>query len=605
LILAEALAVVAGLLAVTSGWLLVRLVRTRREAAVFRAVAEEANDGLLLQAMDTRIVWVNRAYCRMMGRDADEMIGRFPDEYALPPEELPRNVEASRRRYDPASEIFGTLTQFTNVRKNGERFVNQFSHGLVRQDRGGGQPLVVMSCRDVTEQVAREEALEAAHERLSQMAATDWLTGIANRHSIHKVVLQLFERGEPFALLTLNLTQFKQVNVSHGQAAGDAVLRNTARVLADLSGGFWTPGRMAGDEFMIVVPGVTTFRAAARCALTILQGVRKPFPSQSGILSCEGSIGVALSRRGAATVEALMAEAEIALNAARQKRRCHVACYDDRMARQHAADQALRDELAAAVRAGQLEFHFQPSYGLVADRVGGYETLARWRHPTLGPISPAIFTTLLDEMGMMAELDHLAARAALSMQKRLEAAGHPDQHVGFNLSPGSLMSDDFTDFLIWEADRLDVKPETIIVEVLETTFFGDDATGKSPDIQIRRLRAAGFRTFLDDFGVGHAGLAHLAQLQVEGLKIDRALISRISTDTSARVIVTAIFELCRQLDLRVVAEGAETLEELDLLRSMGCEVVQGYVISRPLPPDDALRLAGQRLDLAARLRKAG
>jgi EAL domain-containing protein (putative c-di-GMP-specific phosphodiesterase class I) len=244
----------------------------------------------------------------------------------------------------------------------------------------------------------------------------------------------------------------------------------------------------------------------------------------------------------------------------------------------------LAEELSRAVEDDALDFHFQPIVDLQEMRVAGIETLARWNHPRRGLISPTEFIRTAEDIGFLEALDLCAMRAALRAHTHLqEALGDRKLYVSFNASFQTVSQERLVDQLIWAADAAEIPRDQIVVEVLESVLLGQDASADAVVRQVSGLKNAGFRAQLDDFGIGFAGLSHLAQLSVEGIKIDRSLIRTVETDATSDMIVRAVLALAKDLDLDVVAEGVEAPSIARHLVAQECRFVQGFGIARPMP----------------------
>lgn len=556
------------------------------EAATFRTVAEEAGDGLLLQEEDSRILWANRAYCELFGYSLDELVGRYPQMFALPEDCRPDLKAVQAFRY--TDEHLGFLEIIENVKKSGEHFTNQLRIARVAETGLDQAPRYVVVSRDVTLDMARSDALAEAHARIKHQATTDELTGLSNRRAMTELLDQCLAAG-PLALLAVDLNDFKGMNDNFGHAAGDALLVHAGRIIQTFLRDGWHGARMGGDEFILIIPGSLDWATAARHAIALKRKLAVPMTWQETALVCRASLGVALAD-GETSVDELMHQADVALYAAKTRRNTRVALYDEKMHEAQLRRVELRSSLAEAVRSETLEFYAQPTVNLRDNSVRGFELLVRWTHPKLGPVSAGTIVDILGEMALLRQLDMLAASAALRTYCRLRDVGRPDLLVGFNVSPGTLKTPDFVDALIWKADALDVPTDRIIVELLETTVFQSTDRKDSTAGQVARLKDEGFRPLLDDFGIGYAGLSHLAQLGIEGLKIDRSLVSQIHADPVSRRIVETVISLCRDLGFRVVAEGVETTEQLQVLKDLGCETCQGFLFSKPVPVEEAIEM---------------
>jgi len=564
--------------------LLVRQVQLRRASRIFEMVAENARDGVVLQKADATIVWCNEAYCRNTGRTRDFWIGRKPQKWIFPEDIRPTEEEISTFRYDTDVDSLGQLRMRRNLRGDGTEFWNQHSVSVVEMDREG--PLYVLVCRDVTEQVNREEALSKAKEKLEHAVNFDSLTGLPNRRMLKEFLenslIQAALNDNSVGVIHLDLDKFKETNDTHGHAAGDAVLINIADILQRNLKETDLAARLGGDEFIIVRTDLDKLGDLRTLASDILVAMDGPVPWQGINLNIGASLGLAVSEPGQLLAEELIQRADFALYDAKSSGRGRAAVYDHALEARHLARKGMADDLAYTIRQEQLEFYFQPIVSLPNLRMVGIETLARWTHPRKGPISPQEFIPLAQEIGLLEDLDMCAMQAALSAVATLSRNGHDDLFVTFNASFQTLSNAHLVDQLTWSADALDVPHSKIVVEILETVLLDDEATQSTIAEQIEGLNAAGFGTKLDDFGIGYAGLAHLAQLNVQGIKIDRSLVQTMLTDSTSDLIVRAILNLATDLGLDVVAEGVEDMEIARRIHRYNCKFIQGYGIARPM-----------------------
>lgn len=567
-----------------------RQMRKWRAAELFRLAAENASDGLVVQQMDGTVLWANRAYLKMMGRSPNEVIGKNPLSFALPGEATPSPADIARFRYDTAPAAHDRLQMFRNQRGDGSQFWNQISIGY-RPDETG-EPHVVLVCRDVSENVAQESNLRAVRDSLAHQASHDGLTGLANRTELIRFVEEAMrharEKGEFVGLLHIDLDRFKEINDTHGHAAGDRTLQHTADSLCGIIRKGDLVARVGGDEFVVVCPGMPDLQALDQLARSITAAVSRSFEWESIRLTCRASVGCALSDSTDSSPQSLLAKSDFALYEAKRAGRSRVAVYDEGLHQRHTRIQKRAVELREAVEIDALDHMYQPILNLETGRICGFETLVRWQHEVDGMINPADFLPMAEELGILAPLDLSSMKNALAFQSQLAVAGHGDICMSFNASADLLRHPSFINRLVFGAVAAGMDRSKIAIEVLETTVLSDQGDLGSPARIIRDLRDAGFQVYLDDFGMGYAGLAHLAELDITGIKLDKTLVKRMLTNETSGKIVATITELCRDLNLRMVAEGVEDFATAERLRQMGCKMVQGFWLSRPMAPDDAL-----------------
>lgn len=550
---------------------------------ILRAVAQYANDGLVYQDMDARILWANPAYCRTMGWSLDEIIGRRPQEFCLPDDIKPPESAIENYRFDPERDDFKGPVRMQNVRKNGEKFWNEFSLSVVEQQEGDKH--VVFSSRDVTTQVRREHELERVRADLHRAAHHDALTGLYNRAAFLSATDRIIRDPEGakgrVGLLYIDLDHFKAVNDIHGHGAGDRILLHIGDAIRASIGSNDLSCRMGGDEFVVACAGVTDFDTLQHVADELSDRIRTPIEWQRKKLSCGASIGIALSDASYATAEDLIRSADFALYEAKKPGAPHIARYDADLHTRQQAEKVVMEDFVDALDNDGISFEFQPIMDGRSGKIYAFETLARWRRKNDEMIGPDQFLPYASRLNRMADVDFAAIRATTSLVADLQSRGHKIRGA-FNTSSEALAHPDFMDRLELEAHLAGLDTHALLAEVLETTFFGSDTTDSVAASRIMELREKGFAVYLDDFGVGYAGLSHLSQLNVSGVKLDRSLIANVTRERSARIITTSILHLCDELGVNTLAEGVETAEQAEFLLGHGCFRLQGFGIARPM-----------------------
>ncbi len=559
--------------------------RLKGSYQILRIVAENAKDGVLLQEMDGTILWCNESYAEMLGRPRKFWIGRKPQKYVYPPEICPSDQEIEDFCYDIDDPTFDKFVMRQNQRADGTLFWNQISQSAVKLDTE--RTVVVTSCRDVTEQVKREEDLARAKGKLEVAVNSDALTGLANRRKLNSFLDACLHNParlqKPVGVIHIDLDKFKTINDTHGHAAGDAVLLHASAALRRALIETDMAARIGGDEFIVVRPDLNSDEELVDLANKIFKVLTKPFEWNGITLSYSASLGLAVSDNTTTRAEQLIQNADVALYEVKANGRGTFSVFDDELKKKHDSKQGLAEDLSRAITEGSLDFHFQPIVDLSNFRIAGIETLARWTHPEHGVVSPEDFIPLAEEIGLLVELDLSAARAAVAACSRLKKVFRDYPYVSFNASFETLSTPNLQEQLIWQADAFEVPHDRICIEILETVFLGEDAANSNIALQISQLMAAGFRTRLDDFGVGYAGLSHLAQIKVDGIKIDRTLIRTLNTDPTTDAIVRAILGLAQELELDVIAEGVSDVDVVRKLRAYRCNGAQGFGFGRPMP----------------------
>lgn len=552
------------------------------------SIIEKSSDGIVIQDMHARIIWANNSWCKMFGWTPEEVIGKNPLSFVLPKENRPSIEEVANFRYDLSSGFLDETEVVLNVRKDGTELWSSltFTHDTSQS----GEDRIIVFCRDVTVHVHRERQLKKNAEVTAFRADHDTLTATANREKLSRVFKEVEAEARAnchhFGLLHIDLDHFKSINDTYGHAAGDAVIVKTADRMRALIGDNGLLARIGGDEFVVLCPNATDFPYLKARAKQLIKAASKPIHWEDKILRVGASIGAALSSKGVNSETAMMQNADIALYEAKNQGRGQVACYDHAMDRSHLDKTKLASELIEALEKDQLDIYLQPQCSLIAKAVTGFEALIRWHHPTKGLLLPKDFLDIATEIGIIDDIDRFAATRACMALKLLNQAGHKGLQIAVNVSARTMAQPGYIDFMKWEAERHDLEPDRVVVEVLESTFFSekDDRAEKT----IKALSKAGFRVELDDFGTGYAGLAHLGRLRVDGVKIDKSMITGLSDNITNQIIVQAMVGLSSDLGLHVIAEGVTNKDDASILRQFGCINIQGAGISDPLPIDTVL-----------------
>jgi len=412
----------------------------------------------------------------------------------------------------------------------------------------------------------------------------DDLTNLATRRRLAAYMRSPAVRAEvarrSLGVMVIDIDNLKEINARFGHGAGDAAICHVADSLLAQGGPDDLVSRTGGDEFNLICH-VTDPEALNRRADAARAAVCRPFQWQDRTIRVDACIGTCLARGVIDLGEDLIQRAETALGVSKARGRGHVVHYTDDMGRAQRVRQQLAQDLEEAVRADQFDIHLQPQLRLADDAISGCEALIRWRHPRRGLLYPGAFIETAERMGLMTEIDHLSMTKALDALKALHVAGFDHMTVSINVSASLLADPSYPDLLHWEIQSRGLRPDRVCVELLETTIL--DGSGPDVETVLLRLKRLGVRVALDDFGTGYAGIAHMASLEVDAIKLDRSMIARLDHDPRHRVIVRGIIRLCRQLRMDVVAEGVETAAQLAMLRRAGCPVIQGFGLARPMP----------------------
>lgn len=430
---------------------------------------------------------------------------------------------------------------------------------------------------------------EHARARIRQLAFYDGLTGLPNRSLLQaradQAIAFAARNDEQLAVLFIDLDRFKQVNDSLGHPAGDELLRSVATRLQHALRASDIAGRLSGDEFVVVLPQCDAVHTAD--TIERLQALLvAPVTLADKTLSISASIGIAMFPADGRDMETLMHRADMAMYQAKSSGRGRFSFFSSELNKLAQERLALETALRNALQAGELRLHYQPQVDMASGRLYGVEALARWTHAELGEISPARFIPLAEECGLVADLGRWALREACRQLAEWRAKGLPVPAVSVNLSPTSFHNLDLPRMIADTLDLNALRPQDLTLELTESILLD---TNPSTVKTIAEVHAQGVRLSMDDFGTGYSSLSYLRRLPVSELKLDRSFVADLEHDEAARALSSAILGIGKSLHLTVVAEGVETPMQNLMLREQGYPVAQGFLFSRPLPPQDLER----------------
>ncbi|MEA3004501.1 MAG: hypothetical protein QOH81_3289 [Sphingomonadales bacterium] len=469
----------------------------------------------------------------------------------------------------------------------------------MRGPDGKPQRLVVMS-RDVTDR-------KAAEDRAQWAANHDFLTGLPNRYLLQKgidgAIAGADADGTSFALLLLDIDDFKRVNDTVGHDAGDAMLCTFAARLREALGEDGVVGRLGGDEFAALLPAAGSVAEVEARVQALLDRLAEPCVHLGCILDCRASIGVSLFPADGVRRTELMKNADMALYAAKAAGRGALRLYRGEMRLEVQKRTSMLHLARDALKRGSVRPYYQPKVDLRSGRPVGFEALMRWKHPRRGIQSPASVAAAFDDLSLAAEISDRMIEAVIGDIVRWRGEGVGFGHVAVNAAAAEFRRGDFAERLLERLASAGVPTACFQLEVTETVFVGRGA--EYVERALNTLAAEGVSIALDDFGTGYASLSHLKQFPVDIVKIDRSFVCGLEEDPGDAAIVDAVTSLGRRLGKTIVAEGIETERQHALLQALGCHEGQGYFYSRPAPASRVPGLAAEsRIPLRAARRKS-
>jgi diguanylate cyclase (GGDEF)-like protein/PAS domain S-box-containing protein len=426
---------------------------------------------------------------------------------------------------------------------------------------------------------------------LDRLARQDALTGLANRQALRRALddalVSAVRRKHRCSMFLLDLDRFKAVNDTLGHPAGDTLLRLVALRLRDVIGEAGQVGRLGGDEFEVVLPTTSDKTDLSKLAQGIIDSLSRPYTINGTAVSIGASVGIVTSDYDDRTSDDLMRDADLALYAAKAAGKGCFRFFEPEMHEAARVRQLMESDLRVALEKGQLWLAYQPCVDALSEAVTGFEALIRWDHPEHGPVSPAEFIPLAEEIGLIDEIGEWVLRSACA-----EAAKWPKQiTVAVNLSPVQFKSPALPTIVRMVLSDTELPAKRLELEITEGVFLSNDDHVHE---MIASLKAIGLKLALDDFGTGYSSLSYLQRVPFDKIKIDRSFVTGAS-DPEGRnaALIRAMVGLASDLKMQTTAEGVETPEELALVRDLGCSLVQGYIFGKPMRPEEAMELASK------------
>lgn len=416
---------------------------------------------------------------------------------------------------------------------------------------------------------------------LEFMAHHDSLTGLSNRSLFHQVFAEKIKHSsyKSAALLLMDLDRFKEINDTLGHHIGDDLLKEIGpRLESILTDKKVLLSRLGGDEFTILIDNISDIEEIQEQAKNILACLRRPFSLHSTRLEIDASIGIARYPEDGENSHALLRSADVAMYEAK-RRGSGIAIYDRAVDKHSPERLALMTELNSAIQNDKLVLHYQPKIDLKTDKVCGFEALARWQHDKLGLLYPDKFIPLAEISDSIHQLTQTVIHLALQQQMQWHSAGY-HLPVAVNLSARNLADDSCITRLINILDQYAIDPGMLELEITETALMHDPESAIS---LLKRISDTGVKLSIDDFGTGYSSLSYLRRMPVNALKIDREFVKEMVSNDQDEIIVNSTIALAHNLNMNVVAEGVEDKETMQRLRQMGCDFIQGYYISKPMP----------------------
>jgi len=547
--------------------------RDQAELSKLSQVVEQSPSVIIITDLNAQIEYVNPAFAEVTGYSQSEVIGQNP-----------RFLQSGKTSPMVYQEMWDRLTreeswhgELINQRKDGTEYIESVHISPMRNNQG-----VVTNYLGLKEDISDRKRAE---ERVQYLAHYDALTGLPNRSQLDdhlNYALHLAKRSNGnLAVMFLDLDNFKDINDTLGHSVGDALLIELARRIKKVSREEDTVSRLGGDEFILLLPG-TDADGAAQVAQKILNVIGDSYHMDPHDLAMTASIGIAIYPFDGVDMETLSRNADAAMYRAKQEGRNGFRFFTQEMQARLSRNMQVATALRNALKHDQLEVYYQPQMSTHDERIIGMEALLRWNHPELGSISPGEFIPIAESSGLILPIGEWVLRTAVKQTRAWMDKGHAPVVLAVNLSAVQFRHPDLPELVSRILDESGLQPEYLSLELTEGAILHDP---QGAIAVMDNLHARGVRMSIDDFGTGYSSLSYLKKFKVYKLKIDQSFVRDISTDPEDKAIVMAIINLAKNLGLQTIAEGVETIGQLEFLRTHLCDEVQGYYYSKPLPAD--------------------
>ncbi|HWK24732.1 MAG TPA: EAL domain-containing protein [Ureibacillus sp.] len=542
-------------------------------------IFENIKEGIMVTNDKMEILFVNNAFEFVTGFNKEEVIGKGP--------KVLQSGVHNREFYNQMWTIIQIegiwQGEIWNKRKSGDIYPEWLSIIEIRDDNG----LVTNYCGIFTDLSERKNV----EKQLEKSTQIDSLTDVNNRHSYLEKMNTLLNSTSKIdstqhAVFFLDLDRFKQVNDTLGHEFGDLLLVEVATRLKNLLNSKDIVARYGGDEFVLTLANIRHPREAAQFAEDMIQEIEKPVKVNNQEIFVSASIGISIYPHDGDTTEELVNRADKAMNYAKQSGRNRFSFYFDELNTDANRLILLDSEIRKAIENREFVLYFQPKVDVKLNKIIGFEALVRWNSEKLGFVSPAEFIPYAEETGLIIPITEILIDEACGELMKLRQAGYSKLPISINIASIHFQQPNFFESIQKILERNNTSAHNFEIEVTERTIMNNDEETVS---KLVRLKEIGFKLSIDDFGTGYSSLGYLVRFPVDYLKIDKSFIQHIVLQSDKQAIVDAIIQLAHRLNMQVIAEGVESEQQVNQLSRMGCDFIQGYYYSKPVPMEELIK----------------
>ncbi|WP_367618683.1 EAL domain-containing protein [Paenibacillus andongensis] len=541
----------------------------------FRSVIESANDAIILaDSTGTIISWNNGAQL-IFGYQEKDTIGKklqiiIPERYR---EAHKKGMERYLSTRTP--HVIGKTVELQGLREDGSEFPIDLSLATWVEE---GNTYFSSIIRDITER-------KKAEEKINQMVYLDPLTGLPNRHLLNDRLTQALDQAkenkQTIGIMFIDLDRFKYINDTLGHAMGDRLLIEVAKRIRDSMGKMDTVSRQGGDEFVVLLPNTTSDEVTKK-AQKIVQLFTQSVVLSEHEMFVTPSIGISLFPADGRDIETLIKNADTAMYRVKEQGKNNFQFYTPDMNEIVSQKMKLEMGLRKGLERGEFKVYYQPQIDVISGKVIGVEALIRWQHPEWGHISPDEFIPLAEETGLIIPIGEWVLYEACHQNKIWQNAGYPPLRIAVNISSRQFQQNNLVEMISNTLKETELDPQYLELELTESII----QDSKYAITTMQKLKEMGIHLSIDDFGTGYSSLSYLKLFPIDSLKIDRSFTSNIFEDSKDAALVHTIIDMAHNLDLKVIAEGVETQEQLHFLRQRQCNEAQGYFFSRPVSGEE-------------------